>query len=255
MVDSHAHLHFEKYVHTADEVIERAKQHRVTKIICVGCSVSDSQKAVIFSESRDNVWATVGAHPHDGQDFLNNLDTSLQILKSLAESPKVVAIGEIGLDYFHSHSSKKDQARALRAQIEMGLPIKKPFVFHVRDAWEDFWPILDSYSGITGVVHSFSADQVQLNEILKRDLLVGINGIMTFTKDQRQLDAAKKIPLDRMLLETDAPFLTPAPFRGTICESYHIRVIAEFISNLIGVSLEDLASATTKNAVRLFSLS
>jgi TatD DNase family protein len=129
-----------------------------------------------------------------------------------------------------------------------------PFIFHIRDAWETFWPIFDSYKGLRGVVHSFSAHEEQLEQILGRGLYVGLNGIMTFTKDAQQLAAAKKVPLDKLLLETDAPFLTPKPYRGQRCEPKHVRNVAEFLAELRGETLEELAAATTKNAVGLFNL-
>jgi TatD DNase family protein len=127
-----------------------------------------------------------------------------------------------------------------------------PLIFHVRDAFDDFWPIFDSYEGIRGVIHSFSAGLPELEQIQRRGLYVGLNGIMTFTKHVKQLDAAKAIPLARLLLETDAPFLTPQPFRGSICEPRHVRVTAEFLAELRGESLSELANATTRNAQSLF---
>jgi TatD DNase family protein len=142
----------------------------------------------------------------------------------------------------------------LSEQLEIGLKTGLPFIFHVRDAWEDFWKIIDNYPDIKGVVHCFSAHQEQLQEILQRGLYVGLNGIMTFTKDEKQLEAAKKVPLDKMLLETDAPFLTPKPFRGTRCEPKHVAVTAEFLANLRGEKLETLAAATTKNSEELFKI-
>jgi TatD DNase family protein len=252
-IDTHCHLHFDNYIEDADHVIEEAQKYNVNKMICVGCSLADSQKAVDFANKHEDVWATVGAHPHDGADFMENPDAA-KILNMLSKSEKVVAIGEIGLDYFHEYTPREKQIKALRDQIEIGLPTGLPFIFHVRDAFEEFWKVLDEYKNIKGVVHSFSAHSEELEEVLKRDLCVGLNGIMTFTKDELQLEAAKKVPLDKLLLETDAPFLTPKPYRGQRCEPKHVVNTAEFLAKLRGEPLEELASVTTKNAIELFGL-
>jgi TatD DNase family protein len=253
LVDSHCHIHFDSYGFDAKQVIDDAKAAGVTRMVCVGCSLADSVLAVEMAAKFDNVWASVGAHPHDGADFLSDKDAEPK-LKDLISQPKVVAIGEIGLDYYHQNSNKTDQGKTLRKQIEIGLSSHKPFIFHVRDAFEDFWPIFDSYPGLTGVVHSFSTNSKHLDEILSRGLYVGLNGIMTFTKDEAQLEAAKKVPLDMLMLETDAPFLTPKPFRGQKCEPKHVRNVAEFLAELRGQTLEELAAATTKNAMALFNI-
>lgn len=252
-VDTHCHLHFENYDADREEVLNDALKHNVTRLICVGCSLEDSRRAVEFAASHENVWATVGAHPHDGEDFMRHPDAA-EILNKLSNLPKVVAIGEIGLDYFHSTTSKADQEKALRQQIEIALEKELPIVFHVRDAFSDFFKIIDSYQGIRGVVHSFSAHVEEVEKILEQGLYVGLNGIMTFTKDDLQLEAAKKVPLDKLLLETDAPFLTPKPYRGKRCEPKHVTLTAEFLANLRGESLEQIAEATTSNAIEFFKL-
>lgn len=253
LVDSHCHIHFDNFGFDAEQVIARADEANVTKIICVGCSLDDSQKAVDFAAQHNNVWASVGAHPHDGSDFLSIPDATEQLLK-LASNPKVIAIGEIGLDYYRSSVAAADQEKTLRTQIEVTLKLGKPYIFHVRDAWDDFWQIIDGYSGIKGVIHSFSADDSRLNQALQRGFYVGLNGIMTFTKEDAQLQAAKQVPLDKLILETDAPFLTPAPFRGQTCEPKHVRVTAEFLAELRGEELNILANATTANVERLFGI-
>jgi TatD DNase family protein len=281
-VDTHCHIHFDDYLPDVEQVLNDAHTSRVNKMICVGVSLEDSQKAVDFANMHDNVWATVGAHPHDGADFLNHTDAERKLLEliykpaqhqilkrgegeypyseqqdfgaGLSKNEKVVAIGEIGLDYFHEYTPRQKQIDVLSKQLEFGAKTDLPFIFHVRDAWEDFWKILDSCPNIKGVIHCFSAHEEQLREILKRGFYVGLNGIMTFTKDDMQLEAAKKVPLDKMLLETDAPFLTPKPHRGKRCEPKHVVLTAEFLANLRGEGLEEVAAVTTKNAEELFKI-
>lgn len=251
-VDTHCHIHFADYALDPEEVIEAADADGVTQLLCVGCTLSDSQAGVKFAACHEGVWASVGLHPHEAKEYVND-DHALQQFRELAGQPKVVAIGEIGLDYYYNHSEKADQIKLLRFQLSVAQEHKLPVIFHVRDAFDDFWQIYDEFK-LPGVIHSFSAGTTELSQILQRDLYVGLNGIMTFTKDHDQLAAAKAVPLNRLLLETDAPFLTPSPFRGTICQPKHVRVTAEFLSSLRGESLDQLAEATTANARKLFTL-
>jgi TatD DNase family protein len=253
LVDTHCHIHFPDYELDLDEVIAAAEADGVTKLLCVGCTLADSQGAVEFAERHENIWASIGLHPHEAKQYVRD-DHALQQFRDLAIKPKVVAIGEVGLDYYYEHSSKADQQQLLRFQLNLAQEHNLPMIFHVREAFDDFWPIFDGFPGIRGVVHSFSATKAELTEVIKRDLYVGLNGIMTFTKSADQLAAARAVPLDKLLLETDAPFLTPTPFRGTICQPKHVRVTAEFLSKLRGETLEQIAQATTKNAEQLFSL-
>lgn len=252
-VDTHCHLHFKKFGAPNQEAYQRSLEAGVNRIICVGTTLNDSQGAIDFAEGLNGIWAAAGVHPHDAEEFLKTADGP-QILAGMLGQPKVVAIGEIGLDYYKSQTPQDIQEKALRAQIEAGLPSGLPFIFHVRDAWRDFWRIFDDYQNLTGVVHSFSSGTNQLNSALDRGLYIGLNGIMTFTKDEAQLEAARRVPLERLLLETDAPFLSPMPFRNEVCEPQHIVTIAEFLAKLRGQAIEDLSKSTTDNAVRLFGL-
>ncbi len=252
-VDTHCHLQFDKLAGNIDQVIKDAGEASVTRLICVGTSVSDSQKAVDIAAAHSNVWASVGANPHDGKDFFEH-KRSEPLLKDLLTKPRVVAVGEIGLDFYKNYSPKAEQEKLLRLQMEIGAPTGLPFIFHVREAWADFWRIYDSYPKIRGVIHSFSASSKQLDEALSRGLYVALNGIMTFTRDQAQLEAAKKVPKDKLLLETDAPFLTPASARGKVCEPKHVRYIAQFLAELRGEPIEELASYSTSNARELFGI-
>ncbi len=249
-IDTHCHIHEPDYQLGAETALANAADAKVSRLICIGVSGEDSEAAVKFADAHAKVYAAVGLHPHDavlGED-------EMERLVELAARPKVVAIGECGLDYFYDNSPRDRQQAALRYQIELALSLDKPMVFHVRQAFEDFWPIFDDYSGIRGVIHSFSDHLPALEAALKRGLYIGLNGIMTFTKDEQQLAAAKAVPLDRLLLETDAPYLTPAPKRGSINEPANVVLTAEFLSRLRGESIETLAEVTTGNAENLFRL-
>lgn len=254
LVDTHCHLQFDAYKNRQDEMIAEAARAGVNRLICVGTTLEDSKLVVDLSMQKKNIWAAVGNHPHDAAQFLADPNAPKKLQRIAGESRRVVAIGETGLDYYRQLSAKQVQQAVLRVHIEVSLELELPLIFHVRDAWDDFWPIFDSYKGLSGVVHSFSTHTDTLNEALNRGLYVGLNGIMTFTQDRKQLEAARAVPLDRLLLETDAPFLTPAPFRGELCEPKHVKTVAEFLAELRGEKPEDLAAATTANATRLFGL-
>ncbi len=252
-LDTHCHIQFADYPLDPDEVVVDAAKDGVTGMIMVGCTLPDSQAAPEFAARYEGVWASIGLHPHEGARYVHD-HKALQQFRDLAVKPKVVAIGETGLDYYYENSPKDTQKKLLRFQLELAQEHDLPLIFHIRDAFDDFWPIFDEYKGLQGVVHSFTSDMRDLEQILSRGLYVGLNGIMTFTKRSPQLEAAKAVPLQKLLLETDAPFLTPVPFRGKICEPKHVRTVGEFLAELRGEKLEDLASATTSNARKLFRL-
>ncbi len=246
-VDTHCHIHFADYGLPVEEVIADAQTDGVTRLICVGTTIEDSRLAIEFAQNRPGVSASIGLHPHDAKLGKQTYEQ----LTELAGQPKVVAIGECGLDYYYSYSPKEAQIEALHFQLNLAREHNLPCIFHVRDAFEDFWPIYDQYK-VRSVIHSFTAGITEVQQIISRDLYIGLNGIMTFTKNADQLAAAKAIPLEKLLLETDAPFLTPVPFRGKMCQPKYVRVTAEFLSGLREEQLEQLAEVTTANAQQLF---
>jgi TatD DNase family protein len=273
LIDTHCHIHEiiawddadrEEYSVTArwhksgitdpDAVIATAVNGGVTRMICVGCTVEDSQLAVDFVQKRPEIWASIGIHPHEAARYAG-ARKKLDAFAALAARPKVVAVGECGLDYYYEHSPRAVQLKILHFQFQLAQAYGLPMIFHVRDAFEDFWPVFDQYPGISGVIHSFTATEKELHQALERGLYIGLNGIMTFTKDEKQLEAAKKVPPGRLLLETDAPFLTPKPHRGTICLPKHVRLTAEFLADLRGETLEQLAEYSSANALALFKVS
>lgn len=249
LVDTHCHIHEPSYSLDSDEVLARAQSVRVEKFICVGTNELSSRQAVEFAAGRHGVFASIGVHPHDTKEGWGEVE------KLAAAGPeKLVAVGEIGLDYFYTHSPRETQIRALEEQLNIAQKHNLPVIFHVREAFDDFWPIFDNFSGLRGVLHSFTDNEKNMEAGLKRGLHIGVNGISTFTKDQMQQQMFARIPLERMLLETDAPFLTPAPFRGTINEPAYIRRIAEYHAEGRGLSFDEVAAVTTANALALFAI-
>jgi TatD DNase family protein len=256
LVDTHCHIHEADYPLDAEEVLARAREAGVDKLICVGTTERSSTDALAFATGRKDIYATIGVHPHDTKDGWAKIIELAKTTKltSSDNSRKLVAVGEIGLDYFYTHSPRDMQIKALEAQIQIALDHALPIVFHVREAFDDFWPVFDNFHGIRGELHSFTDSKSNLEAGLKRGLYVGVNGISTFTKDTEQREALTSIPLDRLLLETDAPFLTPVPKRGTINEPAFVGLVADFQAEARGLSRETIATATTTNAVSLFAL-
>jgi TatD DNase family protein len=266
LIDSHCHLHeieealtpthdrwfTDKVERTAVTVLDAAKASDVNRIICIGTTLADSQLATQFAAEHDNVWASIGIHPHEAKDHRS--EDVQRVFALLASKPKVVAVGECGLDYYYNLSPKDDQEALLRFQIELALEHDLPLSFHVRDAFDDFWPIFDSYTGIKGVLHSYTDNMANLEKGLERGLYIGVNGIATFGRDEAKRVINRTIPLNRLLLETDAPYLTPLPYRGKVCEPKHVRVTAEFMADLREISLSELAEITTANAEELFKI-
>ncbi|HRJ06160.1 MAG TPA: TatD family hydrolase [Candidatus Saccharibacteria bacterium] len=249
LVDTHCHIHEAAYPLNSEEALKRARAADVSTLICVGTDNTTSADAVRFAEAHDDVWATVGAHPHDAKDGYDRVI-------ALAEqgSRKLVAIGEIGLDYFYTHSPKNVQQAAFEAQLQLSVDYNLPVIFHVRDAFDDLWPIISNFKGLRGVLHSFTDNMSNLERGLSEGLYIGLNGISTFTKDENQRKVFDAIPLEHMLLETDAPFLTPSPHRGKVNEPAFVRHVAEYHASRRGVELEHLARVTTANASSLFSI-
>lgn len=272
LIDTHCHIHEADYPLDRDEVIVRARAAGVQQMICVGTSEESSRAALAFAAAHDNIFAAIGVHPHEAKDGWSEIpilagghdsSTRSTVSANANEEKKLVAVGEIGLDYFYSHSPREVQIEALEAQIQLSLDHDLPIIFHVREAsspegrvsvWRDFWPILDNFHGVRGELHSFTDTTGNLEQAMGRGFYIGVNGISTFTKDEAQRAMFQSIPLEKMLLETDAPFLTPTPFRGKVNEPAFVRQVAEFHATNRGISLEELGRQTTANARALFAL-
>jgi TatD DNase family protein len=238
---------------TPENIIQAAEALDVRRFLLVGCDVADSRAAIDLARQSDTTWATIGIHPHEANRYVSD-QGALDTFAGYATEPKVVAIGECGLDYFYTHSEPAMQATLLRFQIELALTHNLPLVFHVREAFADFWPIFESYSGIRGVLHSFTDSRENLDRAIGHGLKFGVNGIVTFVKDPAQLEVYRAMPASSIVLETDAPFLTPNPYRGRVNQSKYVRTTAEFLATLRGESLTDLATISTQTARELFDV-
>lgn len=257
LIDTHCHLHdTEFYPDNREEVYGESVDAGVS-MICVGTDVKSSQDAVEFAQTHDAAWAVVGIHPHDTKD--NDVSHIAALLEQSLQD--IVGVGEIGLDYFYTHSPRDVQQNALRDQLKLAQTYDLPVSFHVRDTaeaadagavWRDFWPILDGHPDVRGVLHSFTDNHENLQQALSRGLYIGINGISTFTKDEMQQKLYKELRLENILLETDAPFLTPAPLRGKMNKPAYVERVAAHQAELKSTSVSEIARVTTANAQRLF---
>ena len=251
LVDSHCHLHDSEFYDVEKQKIayKTSLAARVA-MICVGTDVRSSREAIAFARSHEHAYAVVGIHPHEASQ--NDVAQLRELVRNHRD--EIVGIGEIGLDYHYEHSSRASQAACLRAQIALALEYDLPISFHVREAFIDFWQIFDEFSGVRGVLHSFTDTQENLDRGIKNGLYIGINGISTFTKDMAQQQMYRNAPIERVLLETDAPFLTPAPFRGKMNIPAYVEKIAEHQAAQRNLPLDEIIRTTTTNARTLYGV-
>ncbi|SFL84406.1 TatD family hydrolase [Pelosinus propionicus] len=253
LFDSHAHIDDEKFDLDREEVIQRAIDNGVTRMINVGASMSSSARSIALAEKYESIYATVGIHPHDAKDAL---DTDYEQLARWTSLEKVVAIGEIGLDYYYDYSPREVQRSVFIRQLDIARQTKLPFIIHDRDAHGDVLEILKKEAkGLKGVLHCFSGSLEMANEVIKMGLYVSIAGPVTFKNAAKLPEIVTKVPLEYLLVETDSPYLTPQPFRGKRNEPAYVKLVAEQVANLRGIEIEILAKATSENAKKLFGIS
>jgi TatD DNase family protein len=259
LVDTHCHIDFNAYDEDREAVIARAAEAGVTRIIIPALDVENTRGIIALTRQYPGVYAAVGIHPNSTANFTPAMISELE---ALAHAPEVVAIGEIGLDYHWDDSPKHIQAEAFRAQLDLAARLELPVIIHNREASDDVIAILeawvqnlpDTLKDRPGVLHSFSAPPEVADRALAAGFYIGFTGPITFKKadDLRRIAAA--VPLDRILVETDGPFLTPAPFRGKRNEPAYIPYMVERLAALRQISIEAMGQATTENAERLFRL-
>lgn len=259
MIDTHCHLNFNRYDEDRSAVIERAAQAGVTRIIIPAIDIQTIHESLVLAAHYDGLYVAVGVHPNSTSNFD---DKTLAEVERLADHPKVIAIGEIGLDYYWDKSPKDKQATAFESQLALAAKLELPVIIHNRDASEDMMASLehwvsalpDSLKTRPGVLHSFSASANIAERALAAGFYLGFTGPITFKKVDDLRAIATKVPNDRILVETDGPFLTPEPYRGKRNEPGYIPYIVERLAQLKGVATTDMARMTTENAVRLFNL-
>lgn len=253
LIDTHAHLDFPEFFDRIPDTLERAREAGVQKVVTIGIDIESSRKAAALAESFDSIHAVAGIHPHDS--FVPD-DASLKELEDILRSNRVVAVGEIGLDYYRNKRPHPVQVDCLRRQIELACKIRMPAVFHIRDAWEDFFRIIPEYvsSLPESVMHCFSGDWKIARKCLEMGFYLSIPGVVTFPKAEDLHDVVRRAPLDRLLVETDAPYLAPVPHRGKANEPAFVLHTARKVAELRNEPLETIAEYTTRNAKSVFRL-
>ncbi|MFA6096609.1 MAG: TatD family hydrolase [Candidatus Paceibacterota bacterium] len=260
MIDTHAHVDFKEFDPDRDDVIRRYFDNGGEKLINVGCDMRSSERSSDLAMKHENIYCSVGIHPHDA----DSLDSkNLAKLEQLCLHYKAVAIGEIGLDFFRNLSPQDMQIEAFESQLDMAFRHNKPVILHCRDAYNEMIDVLDGFSTEKwhGVVHCFSAGWEIAEKFLDMGFCLGFTGIITYYKENAPTsdisemhDVIRKMPLDRMLIETDCPYLSPVPYRGERNEPLHVKFTLEKISNLRNEDIKNIERETSKNAVNLFHL-
>lgn len=253
LFDTHAHLVDEKFDLDIDEVVREIKNAGVGFVMNPGCCVETSKKAIELSEKYDFIYAGVGIHPHDADSMT---DTSMSELEELCRHEKVKAIGEIGFDYHYEFSSRENQRKCFEAQLELAKKVGLPVMIHDREAHKDTMDMLKLHdiASIGGVMHCYSGSVEMMREVIKLGMYVSIAGPVTYKNSAKLPEVAKAVPSDRLLIETDCPYLTPEPLRGKRNDPSKIVYTAQKIAELRGISLEELAEITTANAKRFYNI-
>ena len=251
LIDTHCHLFFDEIKQDLSSILKRAADLGVTKFICVGTNIEDSKQSYNLALDYENIFSTAGVHPHDTEEVAENY---IDELYNLLKNKKVVAVGEIGLDYFKELSDISVQKKIFAEQLELAQKINKPIVFHNRDSDEDIINTLSEFPNIHGVAHCFSSTYAVAKKLIDMGFYISFSGNLTF-KNSHLPDVAKQLPIDRLLVETDSPFLSPVPHRGKTNEPGRARFVADLLARLHNLSINEVAQITTANARTIFNFS
>ncbi len=251
LVDSHCHLNFPDFKDDLADVVERARQNGIGVMLTINTKLSESRQVQEIAEQYPNIYCTVGVHPHEAETYAS-ADLEAQ-LKALACHPKVIGIGETGLDYYYNHSPRDPQIFSFERHIEAAIALDLPLIIHTREADEDTLMCLRKYPNARGVFHCFSGSEALAHAALDLGYSISFSGIITFKKADDLRKIVKDVPLDRMLVETDAPYLAPVPHRGKRNEPAFTRHTAATVAEIKGIPFEEVAEVTTKNFFNLFT--
>lgn len=249
--DSHAHLDDTRFDGDRTEIFDTLKEHDVGLVMNVGCDLPSSERSVALAERYPFVYAAVGSHPDDADHVDGRL---LDRYRALAAHPKVRAIGEIGLDYHYEDIPRARQIIAFEEQLELAEALKKPVIVHEREAHGDATDIVRRHPDVRGVFHCFSGSKELALWLVERGWYIGFTGVLTFKNARKAVETAQVLPLDRILIETDCPYMAPEPYRGRRNDSRYVPLVAKKLAELRGLTPEEAGSITTENARRLFGI-
>jgi len=250
IIDSHCHLDYEPLVNNIDQVLLNAKKNNISQLLTIGTSLESSKKVLEIVEKYENIYGAIGIHPNSITNNLNNLNDLIDIKK---KSKKIIAFGETGLDYFYKKSKKKDQLYSFEKHIEFAISEGVPVIIHTRDADEDTISIIKKYFKKTKfLIHCFTGNLGFAKNLLDLECLISFSGIITFKKSTELRSVVKYVPMEKMLIETDSPYLSPDPLRGKSNEPANVKIVAENIAIIKGISLDEVANLTTKNFKNFF---
>ena len=249
-IDSHCHINFPELVENLEEILANMGRNEVTHALCVGVNLEDFPQIQLLAEQHEQIYASVGVHP----DYELDSEPSQDLLVQMARHSKVVAIGETGLDYFRLKGDLEWQRERFRTHIRAARASNKPLIIHTREAAQDTLRIMEEEGAnrIGGVMHCFTEDKEVAAAAIEMNFYISFSGIVTFKKATLVKEVAKSVPLDRILIETDAPYLAPSPYRGKLNQPAYVKHVAEEIANLRGISLQEVGRATSENFRRLF---
>lgn len=250
LTDTHCHLFYEELKNDLSNVLLRANEMNVTRFICVGTNIIDSKECLSITENHENIFSSVGIHPHDSKDIE---DGYIDEIYELMEYESMIAVGEMGLDYYRNLSPPEIQEKVFREQLEIAQDLNRPIIFHNRDADSDIIKVLSDYPEVIGVAHCFSSTLETANALLEMGYYISFSGNITF-KNSHLSEIVKEIPLHRILVETDSPYLSPEPYRGKTNEPSRVRIVAEKVAEIKNIPFEDIAKHTHENASELFQL-
>ena len=250
LTDTHCHLFYKELKKDLRNILSRANDMGVTRFICVGTNINDSKECLSITENNENIFSSVGVHPHDSIDAEEGY---IDEIYELMQYESMIAVGEIGLDYYRNISPPEIQEKVLRAQIEIAQDLNRPIIFHNREADSDIIKVLSEYPEVIGVAHCFSSTLETANALLAMGYYISFSGNITF-KNSHLSDVVAEIPLDRVLVETDSPYLSPEPYRGKTNEPSRVRIIAEKLAEIKNIPFEEIAKHTHENASELFQL-
>jgi TatD DNase family protein len=252
-IDTHVHLNADQYDEDLQDVINRAREAKVSKMVVIGFDTITIKRAIELAEEHPDIYAVVGWHPVDAIDCTED---DLKWIEELASHPKVVAIGEMGLDYHWDKSPKDIQQVIFRKQIQLAKRVKLPIVIHNREATEDVVQILkeEGAAEVGGIMHCFSGSVETAKQCIDMNFMISLGGPVTFKNSKKPKEVAKEVPLEYLLIETDAPYLAPHPYRGKRNEPSYVPLVAEEIARLKDLPIEEVAEKTTQNALRFFNI-